>query len=69
MTKKEIIAELLYFADQQWRIAKNRADAMSDQSEHPQVAKMITKNFGYMSALEDMTDELYRIQRKAKLGG
>lgn len=41
---------------------KEAVDAMREQSANPQVRLMIEKNLGYMLALEDVIDLLYKLR-------
>ena len=58
-TKQAIKKDLQTAIDTAHAECKARIASMSEASDNPQVAAMIERNKGYMSALEDVTELLY----------
>lgn len=58
MTKDRKIIKALI--DQYWNERNQAVEAMEPQKNNPQIALMIEKNKGYIMALEDITDFLYK---------
>ena len=58
-TKSAVKQDLQGRIDKAYAECKARIDEMAEQASHPQIAKMIERNKGYMAALEDVTELLY----------
>lgn len=62
MTKKVFEQSVRAEIDRLWHETNTRIKEMEPEKDNPQVASMITKNRGYMLALEDITEVILRLR-------